>query len=63
MGMAKAATLPRIAETPIRRPRVALRVVHSRPRRRGHAASPAIVTIEWFMLTMLGVVVLALATG
>jgi len=61
--MAKAATLPRIAETPIRRPPVALRVVHSRPRRRGHAASPAIVTIEWFMLTMLGVVVLALATG
>jgi hypothetical protein len=60
--MAKAATLPRLVETPIRRP-VALRVVPRRPRRRGHAASPAIVTIEWFMLTMLGVVMLALATG
>ena len=55
--------LPRLVETPIRRPPVALRVVHSRPRRRGHAASPALITIEWFMLTMLGVVTLALATG
>jgi hypothetical protein len=62
-GMANAATLRRISEAPLRRPPVALRVVHSRPRRRGHAVSPAIVTIEWFMLTMLGVVVLALATG
>jgi hypothetical protein len=61
--MAKAATLPRLVETPIRRPPVALRVVHSRPGRRGRAASPALVTIEWFMLTMLGVVMLALATG
>jgi hypothetical protein len=61
--MAKAATLPRLVETPSRRPPVALHVVRSRPRRRGHAASPALVTIEWFMLTMVGVVALALATG
>jgi hypothetical protein len=64
--MSKAATLRRTAETPTEaalRPRISLRVVRSRPRRRGHAATPAMITIEWFMLTMLGVVVLALATG
>jgi len=65
-GMAKAATRRRIAEVPTQRdarPPVTLRVVHARPPRRGRGVSPALVTIEWFMLTMVGVVMMALATG
>jgi hypothetical protein len=38
-------------------------VVHSRPRRRRRTARPVLITLEWFVLTMVGVVVLSLATG
>ena len=66
--MGRAATLPsgRPAGTPARshgRAPVALRVVRSHPRRRQRPARPFLITLEWFILTMVGVVVLSLATG
>lgn len=66
--MARTAALPsgRPAGTQTRshgRPPVALRVVHSRPRRRRQNPQPLLITLEWFLLTMVGVVVLGLATG
>jgi len=66
--MARAAALPsgRPARTQTRsygRPPAALRVVHSRPSRRRRGPQPLRITLEWFILTMVGVVVLSLATG
>ena len=67
--MARAAALPiaRPAGTQPRshvfRPLVSLRVVHSRPRRRPRGPQPFLITLEWFVLTMVGVIVLSLATG
>jgi hypothetical protein len=66
--MARAAALPiaRPAGTQPRsrvRPPVSLRVVHSRPRRRPRGPQPFLITLEWLVLTMVGVVVLSLATG
>jgi hypothetical protein len=33
------------------------------PRQRQRPARPLLITLEWFILTMVGVVVLSLATG
>lgn len=68
-GMGRSAALPsrRTAAVPTRvaaRPhRVALRVVHPPRRHRVRATPPLFVAIEWFLLTMLGAVALALVTG
>jgi len=37
--------------------------VHSRPRRRHQVTPPLFVAIEWFLVTIVGAVVLSLATG
>jgi hypothetical protein len=42
---------------------VALRVVHARPRRRERVTPPLFVAIEWFLVTLVGAIVLSLATG
>jgi hypothetical protein len=39
-----------------------LRVVHP-PRHREHTTRPLVLAIEWGVLTMLGAIALALATG
>ena len=42
---------------------IAIVLVPPRHRRRVHSAAPALLVLEWLMLTALGAIALALATG